>query len=133
MKNDGKHIFPPCGLALVGIACNNLRYMDLDVRIGCGCKSKRRTFLNINLRILGYVPQIGYGYGGMSCTLVCSIYCIIFWTMYRKLYLELYVKQEEVKKNRFLLFPLNIITIRGSECSKWIWVSDTSIRILEPK
>ena len=41
-------------------------YIDLGMRIECGCVSKYRAFLNINPRIWGYVSKIGYEYRSTS-------------------------------------------------------------------
>lgn len=38
--------------------------MALGTSIGYGCESKRQIFINVNLKILGYVYKVGYGYMG---------------------------------------------------------------------
>ncbi|KAL7220350.1 hypothetical protein ACSBR2_013265 [Camellia fascicularis] len=53
----------------------DLCYMDSGTSVRCGCVSKRQTFINLNLRILGYVSKIGYGYGDTS---YAHIYCISY-------------------------------------------------------
>lgn len=55
-------------------------YVDSVASIGCGCKSKCRTFLNLNIRKVGYVSPTWVQVQEHVLN-TCIIYCIIFFRL----------------------------------------------------